>query len=139
MSSGLRNRKLRRPPNIHEIESVVLLRQALDILAAPEEVQRSLYPEGRDPASEMALLFEDAWGRVQPVFWPILARDLRRALETIEVALESSPSDWAAIRPAAAEASSCLPGPREPGPPRAWLDQLVHARHQLLLRRQLDS
>ena len=60
------------PPNIHEIERVLLLRQALDILEASEDVQRSLYPDDLDPATEMKTLFRDAWHGVRRVFTPIL-------------------------------------------------------------------
>ena len=126
-----------RPPNIHEIENVILLRQALEILAAPEDEQSSLYPPERDAAEEMVRLFEDAWSRTRPVFWPILTVALREDLVDIERALAEDPPDFERVRPLAERARFSLPGVATGGRPRPWLEQMVHARGGLLLRRQL--
>lgn len=125
-----------KPPNVDEFGNVMLLRQAVDILAAEESVQRSLYPEDLDPSGEMALLFDDAWSRVKPVFEPILAPSMVQGLEAITHALTEQPVDWERIRSEAAQVRKGLPG-RPNSRPRAWLDQLVHARNRLLLRSQL--
>ena len=66
--------------NIHELDNVILLRQALDLLEAPEESQEEAYPLELDPAEELKALFEDAWRLVRPVFWPILSVAVREAL-----------------------------------------------------------
>jgi len=125
-----------RPPNIDEIGNVVLLRQAVDVLAASEEVQRALYPPGRDPSVEMAILFEDAWARVRPVFEPILPVGTLGDLLAISDALARRPVDWEAVRTRAGSARAALPGLRDRGP-RAWHEQMVRGRNRLLLRSQL--
>ncbi len=126
-----------RPPNIDELGNLVLLRQAVDILEAPEEVQRGLYPRDRDPGDEMRLLFHDAWRRVRPVFGEALPEAARTALTAIDRALDAAAPAWDEIRREAAIASAALPRAGTPGRPRPWLDQIVRARQRLMLRRQL--
>ena len=127
------------PPNIHEIERMVLLRQALDVLEAGEEEQRALYPEDRDPALEMKLLFREAWHGVRAVFTPILPRLAVEILDALDAELDSAPPDWSAIRRKATEARANLPNLGERSAPRAWLDQIVLGPHHLLVRRQLGD
>ena len=129
------------PPNIHEIERVILLRQALDILEADEDVQRSLYPDDRDPAVEMASLYREAWHGVRRVFTPILPKAAVQTLEAIDLALgdeADGATDWDAIRGLADEVRGSLPTLDRRGPPRAWLDQIVIGPNHLLVRRQLE-
>ena len=83
-----RGEMLKMPPNIDELGNLMLLRQALDILEASEDVQRGLYPSDLDPAAEMRLLFRDAWERVRPVFAPSLPDVARIALDAIERAFD---------------------------------------------------
>ena len=126
------------PPNIDELGNLVLLRQALDILAATEETQLSLYPADRDPSTEMAALFADAWGRVRPVFEPLLAVEPRNALLEIASQLEHANPDWARVREHARVARPALPG-RSGAPPRAWHDQIVRHETRLFHRSQLPA
>ena len=126
------------PPNIDEFGNLILLRQALDLLAAPENEQRAVYPADMDPAKEMASLFIDAWERVRPVFGPSLPTRADEALTAIESAFAAPRTDWAAIRPAADEARAALPGRASPDrrlPPYA--EQIVRARNRLLKRQDV--
>lgn len=124
------------PPNIHDIENFTLLRQALDILEAPEAVQRGLYPDDLDPAVEMRALFRDAWAPVDRLFRPVLEPDFLVCLEALAAALEAAPVDWSKARELAKRAGDLQPSPRRGRPPRPWLDQLVRGPHHLLLRAQ---
>ena len=128
---------MRRPRNIHELDNVILLRQALDLLEASDEAQRDAYPMELDPAQEMKALFEDAWGRVEPVFWPILPIAAREALKEIERMIRAETPNWDAMRDLASIASDHLPSPKRSRAPRAWLDQIVPGQNHLLVRRQL--
>lgn len=127
------------PPNIHEIERMVLLRQALDVLEAGEDEQRGLYPEDRDPALEMTRLFREAWHGVRAVFTPILPRAAVEILDALDLELDAEPPDWSAVRRKATDARANLPNLGERNAPRAWLDQMVLGPHHLLVRRQLES
>jgi hypothetical protein len=125
------------PPNIDEFGNLILLRQALDILAAPEAEQRALYPPEREAGEEMACLFREAWALVRPVFSPSLPADAAAALHGIEAALASAPTRWEQIRPLAVVARAALPGrTAAPNRLRAWDDQIVRARNRLLHRHQ---
>lgn len=124
------------PPNIDELGNLVLLRQALDILEAPGDIQRGLYPSDRDAAEEMRLLFRDAWRRVRPVFGVALPGTAQVSLDEIDRAFDQVP-DWDAIRHRAATASAVLPRAGGRHGPRPWLDQIVRGHGRLLLRRQL--
>ena len=124
------------PRNIHELDNIILLRQALDILAAPEEEQLALYPSELDPPTEMARLYCDAWVLVRPVFWPILTKEARETFDGIDSELSSASPDWEKVRSAAEEAIGHLPGAQESRRPRAWLDQMVQGKNHLQLRRQ---
>ncbi len=124
------------PPNIHDIENFTLLRQALDILEAPEDVQRGLYPENRDPGAEMAALYLDAFEPVDRLFAPILEREFHDTLQAIATALAEEPVDWTETRNLAKRAGDLQPSPRRSRPPRVWLEQLVRGPHHLLLRAQ---
>lgn len=126
------------PPNIHEIERMILLRQALDVLESGEDEQRALYPEDRDSAVEMTRLFREAWHGVRRVFTPILPKPAIEILDGIDAELESTPPDWSAVRHEAAEARAHLPNLGERSAPRAWLDQIVLGPHHLLVRSQLE-
>lgn len=126
---------MRRPPNIDEFGNLILLRQSLDILAAPEAEQHALYPPERDPSEEMVRLFNEAWALVRPVFLPSLPVASAEALHKIETALLQVPIPWDEIRPIAALAGSGLPG-RGAAHARAWDDQIVRARNRLLQRSQ---
>ncbi len=132
---------MRTPPNIDELGNLVLLRQALDILEAPAEVQGGLYPSDRDPSEEIRALFRDAWTRVRPVFAPLLPMPGREALDRIDRAFDREPAPlddpaWDAIRGLAGRASAVFPEVGRPRAPRAWLDQIVRERGRLRLRRQ---
>jgi hypothetical protein len=130
---------MRRPPrNIHELDNLILLRQALDILAADEKTQQALYPPSLDPVEEMRRLFADSWALVRPVFWPILTERVRDALEGIEQRLNENTPLWDEIREKAAIAVDEMPGKNEARRPRAWLDQIVAGKHYLQIRGQLD-
>ena len=124
------------PPNIHDIENFTLLRQALDILEAPEPVQQGLYPADRDPAEEMSTLFRDAWSRIDAAFRPVLSRELCATLESLDAVLGRSPVDWQEVRALARRAGDLQPSPPRSRPARTWLDQLVRGPHHLLLRSQ---
>ena len=124
------------PPNIHDIEHFVLLRQALDILEAPEGVQRGLYPDDRDPGLEMATLYGDVWEPVDRLFAPILEREFHRTLQQIAAGLEDESVDWSVLRVLAKRAGDLLQAPRRSGPPRAWLDQMVRGPNHLMVRGQ---
>ncbi len=128
------------PPNIDEFGNLLLLRQALDILAASEPEQQALYPPERDAAQEMTRVYSEAWDLVRPVFRPSLPAAVGEALGKIEIALTEQPVLWSEIRPLAAIARSGLPGRSGPAGSaerlRAWDDQIVRARNRLLLRRQ---
>ncbi len=126
------------PPNIHEIERMVLLRQALDVLEADEATQRSLYPEDLDPAREMTALYREAWHGVRAVFTPILPPAAVSILDEVDAALDEAPPDWDAIRAAAGVARTELPNLGERSTPRAWLDQIVLGPHHLRVRRQIE-
>lgn len=128
-----------RPPNIHEIEHVLLLRQALDILEADQDIQRGLYPEDMDPALAMTELYREAWHGVRRVFTPILPRDAVDTLEAIDSALDAARPDWSRIRTSARAVRSVLPTLDRPSEPRAWLDQIVIGPNHLMVRRQLDE
>ena len=110
---------MRRPPNIHELDNLILLRQALDILAADEDTQQALYPPTLDAAQEMQRLYEDSWALVRPVFWPILTKRTRGALDAIERALSEPKPSWDRIREEAAIAIEEMPGEKEARRPRA--------------------
>ncbi|MEM9177484.1 MAG: hypothetical protein AAGC67_19890 [Myxococcota bacterium] len=127
------------PPNIHEIERILLLRQALDILEAPEDVQRGLYPEDRDPAFEMTALYRDAWHGVRRVFTPILPRAAIETLDGIDADLDGAPPDWDTIRRKAGDVRGVLPSVDRRGEPRAWPDQIVIGPNHLMVRRQLGD
>lgn len=126
------------PPNIHEIERMILLRQALDVLEASEDEQRALYPEDRDPAREMTALYKEAWHGVRAVFTPILPTEAVAIFDRIDAALEADAPDWAEIRSTAGEARAALPDLGGRNAPRAWLDQIVLGPHHLLVRRQVE-
>jgi hypothetical protein len=125
------------PPNIDELGNLVLLRQALDILEAPGDIQRGLYPIDRDPAEEMRLLFRDAWRRVRPVFGAALPGNAQVFLDEIDRALDQDLPDWEGIRHRAATVSAVLPRAGGRHGPHPWLDQIVRGHGRLLLRRQL--
>lgn len=125
------------PPNIHEIEHVLLLRQALDILEADEDIQRGLYPEDMDPALAISELYREAWHGVRRAFTPILPRDAVDALEAINSALDAATPDWSRIRTSARAVRSVLPTLDRPSKPRAWPDQIVIGPNHLMVRRQL--
>ena len=128
----------RRPPNIDEFGNLILLRQALDILAAPEDEQHALFPPERDAPTEMRLLFEDAWQRVRPVFAPAIPEAALGALDRIAAALVAVPVDWETVRTDARASRTGIPGRTDAnGRPRPWDEQVVRARNRLLLRRQL--
>lgn len=128
-------------PNIDEFGNLLMLRQALDILVAPTDVQHGLYPSDRNASDEMRVLYRDAWSRVRPVFGPALPAAGRTSLERIDQALDEDALDWARIRAEAAAATRALPpigGAREPRP---WMDQIVRggADLRLRLRRQCQG
>ena len=125
------------PPNIHEIEHVLLLRQALDILEADEDIQRGLYPEDMDPALAMNELYREAWHGVRRAFTPILPRDAVETLDAIDSALDAIPPDWSGIRTSVRAVRGALPPLDRPGEPRAWPDQIVIGPNHLMVRRQL--
>jgi len=127
------------PPNIHEIERMILLRQALDVLEADESTQRALYPSSLDAADEITALFREAWHGVRAVFTPILPRDAIACLDGIDAALDGSPPDWDAVRANAKAARDGLPNLGERAEPRAWRDQIVLSDHHLLHRWQRDG
>jgi hypothetical protein len=126
---------MRRPPNIHELDNLILLRQALDILAADEDTQQALYPPTLDAAQEMQRLYEDSWALVRPVFSPILTKRARGALDAIERALSEPKPSWGRIREKAATAIEEITGEKKARAPRAWLDQIVAGKHHLGVRR----
>ena len=127
------------PPNIHEIERVLLLRQALDILEASEDVQRSLYPDDLDPATEMTTLFRDAWHGVRRVFTPILPKDVVARLDGLDEALDDAPPAWDRIREEASGVRAIFPNLGERQTPRAYRDQIVLGEHHLQHRWQRDE
>ncbi|GEM_PF-5434240 len=127
------------PPNIHEIERMILLRQALDVLEANESTQRALYPSGLDAAEEMTALFREAWHGVRAVFTPILPRDAVASLDEIDAALDGSPPDWDAIRARATTARDAVPNLGGRAAPRPWREQIVLSDHHLLHRWQRDD
>lgn len=130
---------MRGVPNIHEIERVLLLRQALDILEAPESEQRALYPAPLDAAEEMKRLFQETWQAVRDIFLPILPKATVAGFDVIDRALDAAPPDWDAIRTRATETRATMPILAERNAPRAFRDQVVQSHHHLLYRWQLES
>ena len=102
-----------RPPTTDEFHNLILLRQALTVLASEAPEQRALYPEDRVAVREMRALFLEALELVRGVFWPAFPPELREQLEAIEtffadpslVARDAlaSREEWAAVRLAAVE------------------------------------
>ncbi len=138
--------RARKPPNIDEVGNLVLLKQVLDLLAAPGPAQLAAYPVDREAGREIALLFDDALARVRPVFWPSFPPEARDALLAIRRGLDAAPrSDeavlegeaWRELRELAARAT---PIPSWlPSAPRGWRDQIVRHRGRLRLRRQVQE
>ncbi|MBB83197.1 MAG: hypothetical protein CL931_05230 [Deltaproteobacteria bacterium] len=114
-----------------------MLRQALDILEADEDIQRGLYPEDMDPALAMSELYREAWHGVRRAFTPVLPRDAVDDLEAIGSGLDAAPPDWSRIRTRARAVRSVLPTLDRPSKPRAWPDQIAIGPNHLMVRGQL--